>query len=172
MTTTLRDVARKYRVMVDLRERHSRDGAVAHRDELRALAEEFPSALREIDALPMHALRERALRAEEAARDPALAEPWMHWIAAWHALMAATLAMRRRLGPDRSVPNDLAHALAASASSRAGITLDVEYVRRVARPPGGRLSAVAFERLSRHFSVRSEVLREEMFPGATARGRC
>ena len=71
MTTSLVDVARKYRVMVHLRERHAREGFVAHRSELRALAEEFPSALREIDALPMHALVERARRTEAAARDPA-----------------------------------------------------------------------------------------------------
>jgi hypothetical protein len=168
---TLADLARKYRVMVALRERHDRDGDVAPRDELRALATEFPSALRELDRLPMETLRDRARAVDDAARDPHLGTPWMQWMLAWHALMAAALATRRALGRDRSVTYDRALTLAARASDASGIAVDVAWVQGVASRPEGGLTGLVYDRLADHFSVSPEALREGIFPGARARLR-
>ena len=44
-------IARKYRALVALRARRDGGGAPATRDELRALATEFPGCLRELDTL-------------------------------------------------------------------------------------------------------------------------
>ena len=53
----------------------------------------------------------------------------------------------------------------SSARARsAGLTLDADYVRAVAAPPGGRLSTLVFERLGAHFAVAPEALRAGLFP--------
>lgn len=160
----LAGLARKYRALVSLREAHARGDGVASRPALRALAEEFPSALREIDRAPMSLLVERLARVEAAAVDAARVEPWMEWFAAYHSLMAATLATRRALGRTSAVEPARALALAARATERAGLTLDADYVRAVAAPPGGRLSTLVFERLGAHFAVAPEALRAGLFP--------
>lgn len=167
MTTTLDDVARKYRAMVRLRTIHARTGSVAPREELRALAAEFPGALKELDRLPMSTLVERADATTEASRDPAKIAPWMRWITAYHALMAATLDARAALARARSISDDRAAELAAIATRRASLPLDADYVRAVASPPGGRLTDLALARLAAHFSTTPAALRAAMFPRAT-----
>lgn len=171
MSLTLADLARKYRVMVALRARHERDGDVAPRDELRALATEFPSALRELDRLPMETLVERARAVDDAARDPRLCTPWMRWMLAWHGLMAATLATRRAFGRDRSVTYDRALTLAARASRASGLAVDVAFVQAVASRPEGGITGLVYARLAAHFSVAPEALREGIFPDARPRLR-
>jgi hypothetical protein len=88
-------LARKYRALVALRTRRDGGGAPATRDELRALAAEFPGCLRELDTLGPDELSRRAgATAAAAAGGPR--EPWMDWIATYHALMADLLATRAR----------------------------------------------------------------------------
>lgn len=157
-------LARKYRALVSLREAHARGEGVAARPVLRALAAEFPSALREIDRAPMSLLVERLARVEAAAHDLAKVEPWMEWFAAYHSLMAATLATRLALGRERAVPHERAAVLAARATERAGLALDADYVRAVAAPPGGRLTTLVFDRLGAHFAVTPAALRAGLFP--------
>ncbi len=164
-------IARKYRALVALREAHARGEGVAARPTLRALAAEFPSALREIDRLPMDLLRARARGTEAAARDPARVEPWMEWMAAWHALMAATLATRRALPRGARPPEERVARLAEAATERAGLRVDEAYVARVASPPGGRLSNLVLERLGEHFGVAPATLREGLFPTTHRAGR-
>jgi hypothetical protein len=67
----------------------------ATRDELRSLAGEFPGCLRELDTLgPDELARRAAAAAAAAAGGPR--EPWMDWIAAYHALMTEALGARAR----------------------------------------------------------------------------
>jgi hypothetical protein len=88
-------LARKYAALASLRARRDHGGAAATRDELRALAAEFPGALRELDTLgPAELARRAAACAAAAAGGPR--EPWMAWIAAYHDLVAETLAARAR----------------------------------------------------------------------------
>jgi hypothetical protein len=88
-------LARKYRALVALRDRRDRGGTPATRDELRALAGEFPGCLRELDTLGPGELARRA-RVVTAAAAGGPCEPWMDWIAGYHALMADALAARAR----------------------------------------------------------------------------
>jgi hypothetical protein len=88
-------LARKYRALVALRDRRDGGGAPATRDELRALAAEFPGCLRELDTLGPSELARRAT-AVAAAASGGPCEPWMHWIASYHALMNEALAARAR----------------------------------------------------------------------------
>jgi hypothetical protein len=88
-------LARKYRALVALRDRRDGGGVPATRDELRALAGEFPGCLRELDTLgPGELARRATVVAAAAAGGPR--EPWMDWIAGYHALMADALAARAR----------------------------------------------------------------------------
>jgi hypothetical protein len=92
---TLAALARKYEALVALRARRDGGGAAATREELRALAAEFPGCLRELDTLGGDELARRAAAAATAAAGGAR-EPWMDWIAAYHAAMADALAARGR----------------------------------------------------------------------------
>jgi hypothetical protein len=78
-----------------LRVRRDEGGAPATREELRALAAEFPGCLRELDTLGPGELARRATTAAAAAAGGAR-EPWMDWIAAYHTMMADALAARAR----------------------------------------------------------------------------
>jgi hypothetical protein len=88
-------LARKYAALASLRARRDQGGAAATRDELRALAAEFPGALRELDTLGPAELARRAAACAAAAAGAA-PEPWMAWIAAYHDLVGETLAARTR----------------------------------------------------------------------------
>ena len=92
---TLAALARKYQALVALRARRDGGGAAATREELRALAAEFPGCLRELDTLGSEELGRRAAAAATAAAGGAR-EPWMDWIAAYHGAMADALAARGR----------------------------------------------------------------------------
>jgi hypothetical protein len=93
--TPLDALARKYTALVALRARRDRGGVPATREELRALAGEFPGCLRELDTLgPGELVRRATAVAAAAAGGPC--EPWMDWIGSYHALMNDALAARAR----------------------------------------------------------------------------
>jgi hypothetical protein len=122
--------------------------------EMRALAEEFPGALRELDLLGLAELERRAAHlatapeyepANENANENA---KWIAWISAYHALLRLALALRGPTPP------------AATPSSPA----DEMFLSDVRRPPGGRLSAVVLQALGRHFGLPAEEIRAVLFP--------
>jgi hypothetical protein len=82
-------LARKYHALAALRARRDGDGPAATRAELRALAAEFPGCLRELDTLGATELARRERLCAAGAH-----EPWMDWIAAYHARVRAALAAR------------------------------------------------------------------------------
>jgi hypothetical protein len=88
-------LAGKYRALLALRTRRDEGGAPATRAELRTLAARFPGCLRELDTLGRDELGRRATATSAAATGGAR-EPWMDWIAAYHALMSDALAARAR----------------------------------------------------------------------------
>ena len=137
-------IARKYRALVALRARRDGGGAPATRDELRALATEFPGCLRELDTLGPGELGRRAAAAAAAAAGGAR-EPWMEWIVAYHALMSEALAVRAQGATGVAADGD---ALAAAA-------LD---------PPEGRLNVMVLRELGARFGVAAATIAETLFP--------
>lgn len=151
------DLRRKYDLLVELREGKRPGG----RDVLRALATEFPGALRELDAMPLEALRTR-----RAAVDESPPPGWIAWIAAYHGLMRVTLALKRAVPARADLEGSRVTALAAAASGAWGEALDEAFVRAVQRPPRGRLGPLVFDALGARFGVAPEVIWQALFPTA------
>ena len=137
-------IARKYRALVALRARRDGGGAPATRDELRALATEFPGCLRELDTLGPGELGRRAAAAAAAAAGGAR-EPWMEWIVGYHALMSEALAVRAQGATGAAADGD---ALAAAALA----------------PPEGRLNVMVLRELGARFGVAAATIAETLFP--------
>jgi hypothetical protein len=133
-------LARKYRAMAGIR----RAGSTP-RSELRALAAEFPGALRELDNLPLDVIDARA-DALESGRS----EPWMAPLARCHGLLRAALWLKRHRG-------DL-----AGASQRAGFPVDEGFERSLLAAP--RAVAVVFARLSAELGQPAPELERLLFP--------
>lgn len=117
----------------------------APRSELRALAAEFPGALRELDNLPLDVIDARA-DALESGRT----EPWMAPLARCHGLLRAALWLKRHRG-------DL-----AGASQRAGFPVDAGFERALRAAP--RAVAVVFARLSAELGQPAKELELMLFP--------
>lgn len=154
-------LAEKYRTLAGLRGRKDDGDDTTARQTLRALAHRYPGSLRELDTLGLVEIERRAAAARAAAAGGP-EEPWMAWIAAYHRLMAAALAVKRALG--RSDPGVDADAIAARASRDTGFTLDAELIRTLARPPRGRISPVVLSFLGRLFGVPPTQISATLFP--------
>ena len=140
----LRALARKYERLVSWRERRDGGGPAATRDELRALAAEFPGCLRELDTLGAAELGRRAAACATAADDPVAAEPWMAWIDGYHALVRRALAAREARGRGEASGGDFESAVLA--------------------PPGGRMSVVVMRALAARFGVPAATVAAALFP--------
>jgi hypothetical protein len=117
----------------------------AARAALRAFAAEWPGALKELDTLPTAEI-ERRVRACRDGSD----EPWLAWMARYHALMRAALAIRRGEPP------------------REDDAVDDELARAVTRPRHGRINVAVFAALAREFDRDAKEIWDALFP---ARGR-
>jgi len=155
-------LSRKYETLAILRRDRERDGTLASRSTLRALAREFPGALRELDTLPLDEIDRRARDLSEAALGRSEPEAWMIWMAAYHATMRAALLVRTRL--IKRVPLEAEGRVAAWAAERSTVPVDEAFVRSVARPPGGRLNRAVFDRLGARFGIASDEIWEALFP--------
>ncbi|HEY3593247.1 MAG TPA: hypothetical protein VGL13_05215 [Polyangiaceae bacterium] len=158
----LRALSRKYRTLGEWRRTRERDGGLAEPAALRALAREFPGALRELDTLPLDEI-ERRVEALERAAAAAATERWMEWMHGYHVTMRAALFVKARVARRASDEVD-AIELAALASERSGIAVDESFVRAVAAPPAGRLNRAVFERLGAAFGVSPDEIWETLFP--------
>jgi hypothetical protein len=141
----LKALARKYERLAALRARRDGNGAPATRDELRALAAEFPGCLRELDTLGPGELTRRT-SACAAVGAGAAPEPWMAWIDGYHALMRRALAARsgRARGDARDTDRDFEQAVLA--------------------PPGGRMGIVVLRALAARFGVPAPTITAALFP--------
>jgi hypothetical protein len=145
-------LARKYAALVALRGRRDDGGDPAGGGALRALAAEFPGCLRELDTLGLPELERRA----NACADPTCEEPWIDWIAGYHALMRAAFAVRAEAGT--------AEELTARASRAAGVALDEAFVATVLSPPHGRVGVVVLRALAARFGVPAPEIASALFP--------
>jgi len=144
---TLADLARKYGALAALRSRRDGGGPAATRDELRALATEFPGCLRELDTLGAAEIARRAAACAGAAAG-APSEPWMAWIAAYHALVTRALGARAGRA-DRTARG----SAAADAFEAAALV-----------PPEGRVNVVVLREIGARFGVPAEAVAAALFP--------
>ena len=141
----LRALARKYQRLAGWRSGRDGNGTGATRDELRALAAEFPGCLRELDTLGAAELGRRAAACAAAVDDPAAVEPWMAWVDGYHALVRRALAAREARGRGEA-PGGEAFEQAALA------------------PPGGRMGVVVMRALAVRFGVPAATIAAALFP--------
>ena len=118
---------------------------------LRSLAREFPGCLRELDTLGAGRAGAPGGAGGGGGGGGAATEPWMSWIARYHSLMRAALAIRRAGGSAAEDPSDRAEA-------------DAAFVADVMAPPDGRLGIVVLRRLARDFGVPAKGIAAALFP--------
>ena len=141
----------------------SGDGGVASPASMRALAQEFPGALRELDLLGLPELERRVAvlaRARGAGPEPGEsddAEPWIAWILSYHALMRDVLATKRATAPG------------AKPGAAPATTTEGAFERAVARPPAGRISLAVLGEVAQRFGVPTHRVAELLFPSRRAR---
>jgi hypothetical protein len=160
------DLARKYEILVALRERHDRGEGIASRSELHALAREFPGALREIDRTPMEVLRQRLQQTQDVVHARCSEPPWMGAMVSWHTHMAAALFVKKQLRGEKKPTNTSSLALCTSVRTRYGVTLSVQDIASIAAPPDGRVAALVWKWESSRFHTDEPTLRSLIFPGA------
>ena len=166
MPPSPKDLARlayKYETLAELRRARAAGASIPPKAIFKALADEFPGALNELDMLPLEIIDERAAALGRAARG-GRGEPWMEWLLAYHALMRAALRVKLRLARARVVSDARAQSLAADASAIAGTPVDAELVRAIARPPAGRITPLVYARLGRTFGVAPNEIADALFP--------
>jgi hypothetical protein len=134
---------------------------------LRALAREFPGALRELECLPLDAL-DRRLTAATAAAGGGELEDWMLWMIAYHRRMRIALAVKRKLTEGEPLATEAA-AVARYVRMELREPCDVALVRRIARPPGGRLNRLVFELLEGELGRPGPELERALFPELTSK---
>lgn len=154
-------LARKYRQIAELRRARARGEPIPERAVFRALAEEFPGALKELDTLPIEVIDARL---EALLVAGAGAEPWIVWMIDYHALMRAALYLKIRLARLPDLPTDQAEALAARASAHARVAVGAAFVAAVRSPPSGRITRVVYAELAARHSAPEEEIRTALFP--------
>lgn len=154
-------LARKYATLAALRRAYDATREVATREVLRALATEFPGALRELDML---SLAEIDRRAEVLTDGPE--EPWMPWMLAYHGLMRSLLALKLAAARGAEVTPEIASRTASEITFRTGVSVSAEAVAGAIAPMRGRLNARAFAMLGEHFGEHPSVIWQALFPSA------
>jgi hypothetical protein len=156
-------LAYKYERLGELRRARADGEPVPEVAVFKALAREFPGCLAELDTLPLETIDERA-RALGRAAGGGPAEPWMTWIADYHALFRAALRVKPRLRRGEALDDARAEALGRDAAAHAGLPVDAVFVRAVAAPAGGRIGAVVFAWLERAHGRPAAVIKRAIFP--------
>lgn len=151
---------RKYERLVRLRLAQAAGSTHAPRAELRALAQQYPGCLRELDAFPMHMLEARLLAVMAAEETPTRIERWMRAVHLFHGHMRGLLWAKKWLAgrqPGASIVA-LFHE-EAPADARAW----ADELERVHAPPHGRLSRLAVERVALTIGLGEAETRAELF---------
>lgn len=96
-------LAEKYATLGELRRARDRGDAVPPPATFRALAQQFPGCLRELDTLPIETIDARRDALARAANGGAI-EPWMEWVSGYHAGVRAALAKKQGDRAPRGAP--------------------------------------------------------------------
>ncbi|HEY2517271.1 MAG TPA: hypothetical protein VGI39_40640 [Polyangiaceae bacterium] len=128
------------------------------RKAMAALASQFPGALREIDDLPVDALRARSQELADAEAGGSVAL-WMEAIHLFHVLTRGALCAKRWLGGRKVVD---AAACAAFEQEAEGLCWGDDarlwgpHLARLASPPKGRVTELVYEAIGARLRVTAE----------------
>jgi hypothetical protein len=145
-------------------------GSAPPRAELRALADRYPGALRELDELTMVEIERRLghLRALVTGRSSA-AEAWVGPLWLFHRRLRGALAAKRWLRGRRHVSSIDRAALEARGELGGGEARAwAAHLAELARPPTGRVTDVVFEHVAAELNLPVESL-ATLVLGARAR---
>ena len=156
-------LAAKYQALGDLRRARAQGGAVPERAVFKALADEFPGCLNELDTLPLETIDARAEALNAAAAGGAVLD-WMIWLAGYHALLRAALRVRIRSTRAPRIDDARAQDLAEDAAAHSGAAIDPAFVQAVMRPAGGRIIPIVYERLAALHGAEAATIKRALFP--------
>lgn len=157
----------KYQRMLEMRRLH--DSGVAHdpRAQMRALAAEFPGALRELDELPLATIEQRVNQLSDVIEQRTAPQSWMVWMVNYHGHLRAALRIKRMALPR----SDLDAALrmlqrdyVAAHDEPPLVVFDRETLMAVLKPANGRLSQWVFARIAEHHGVSMAEVQSHLFP--------
>lgn len=164
LRSDFRALARKYRLLAELRHAVHLQSAFEVRGPMRGLAREFPGALRELDALPLQEIERRAALFERAAERGVADEAWMEWMHRYHLTMRAALSVKRSASGQRSVSVVEARRIALRVGRECAWPCDEEFVFAVLRPRHGRISLEISARLEGALGLSPGALLPALFP--------
>ncbi len=111
-------LARKYALMLHLRTEALTDSHM--RLQMRALAREFPGALRELDSLPLEVIQHRL----DEVSSCELPRPWMIATVHYHQALAVLLARKVVAQPRNSTVGPVVDVATQTVAERMGISTD------------------------------------------------
>ena len=169
----------KYDLLLGLH-RMPAERSPARRAAMVAIAEQFPGALREWQALPIAELSRRRAHVQalmDGAGGDTLggSEPWVGYSIDLHAWLRLILALRRWVGSGRGTGDDLPQHAAGTQHGVAQICAELgqpdwagrvtpALIGQVRRPPGRQLATIAFEQVAAAHGVTVAVLKAALFP--------
>lgn len=136
------------------------------REEMAALAAQFPGALREIDELPLEAIDARLASLSRAQADSAAIEPWMSAVMAFHDLTRGALAAKKWLAGRKNIgETDRAELEKVALSMPEGKAMLVwlDDLPAIAQPPRGKLTDLVFRRLAGMLAISETEARALVF---------
>jgi hypothetical protein len=144
----------KYQEMLRLRQLDEAGDTADPRAAMRTLAADFPSALRELDRLPMATIIARVAELERVVRGEAPEPDWVSLQLAVHGWLQIGLRVKAAAGMRR----DRHCAFEAVRDAKLAATLGVtdDDVEVIVAPPGGRLVSWVHERVARSFGTTVE----------------
>jgi hypothetical protein len=166
------DLRAKYEEILRLRRLHLSPDEPDPRAAMAKLAQEFPGALREVDALPLDDIVARLAALARVADEGAPPAPWMIASARYHALTRGALCAKSWLAGRKDVTEETRDAFTREAGALCWAADAREWTRdlaRVAEPPRGRVTDLVFARIAAELGVTEDVARALVFPPRRAR---
>lgn len=162
----------KYRRMLEMRRMHDTGVEEDPRAEMRALAQQFPGALREIDELPLDVIAQRIEQLSAVVDQQAPLSSWMVWMVEYHGHWRAALRIRRMGLPRVDVDvalQQLQHSYVAAHDEPPLAAFDTETLLAVLKPANGRLNPWVLSRIAEAHGVATSDVYAQLFPAGRAR---
>ncbi len=157
----------KYQRMLEMRRVHDSGAAHDPRAEMRALAQQFPGALREIDELPLEVIAQRIEQLSAVVDQQMPLSSWMVWMVEYHGHWRAALRIRRMGLPrvDIAVALEQLQQTYVAAHDEPPLTaFDAETLAAVLKPENGRLNPWVLSRIAAAHGVAMSEIHAQLFP--------